>query len=275
MGITMALQFAPPLAARPRHRLGRRPVRPAQAAHGHAVSLLLLGLALGVLLLTGVMTLPIMYAFALALGIVDRVRQPRTAGLRLRPRHARERLERGRAERRILQRRPHDRTRRRRRRSSWRSARAGCSSSTPSPSSAMIGALDAHPAPTSSIARAPATGSARHSPTASATWPSAPTSSIMFAMVFLVGAFGMNFPIFASTMAIEFGRGADGFGLLSSILAIGSLTGALLAARRDRARIRVVIGGTLLFARRRRSSPRSCRRTGHMPRRSCSPASPS
>ena len=67
-------------------------------------------------------------------------------------------------------------------------------------------------------------------------------------MVFLVGAFGMNFPIFASTMALEFGQEADGFGLLSSILAIGSLAGALLAARRDRARIRVVIGGTLLFA---------------------------
>jgi MFS family permease len=71
---------------------------------------------------------------------------------------------------------------------------------------------------------------------------------VTFAMVFLIGAFGMNFPIFASTMAIEFGQKADGFGLLSSILAIGSLTGALLAARRDRARIRVVIGGTLLFA---------------------------
>ena len=46
---------------------------------------------------------------------------------------------------------------------------------------------------------------------------------VTFAMVFLVGAFGMNFPIFASTMAIEFGQDADGFGLLSSILAIGSL----------------------------------------------------
>ena len=53
----------------------------------------------------------------------------------------------------------------------------------------------------------------------------------------------MNFPIFASTMAIEFGEQADGYGLLSSILAIGSLTGALLAARRDRARIRVVVDG--------------------------------
>ena len=64
---------------------------------------------------------------------------------------------------------------------------------------------------------------------------------VTFVMVFLIGAFGMNFPIFASTMAIEFGRDADGYGLLSSVLAIGSLAGALLAARRDRARVRVLI----------------------------------
>src|SRR5699024_2373039 len=51
----------------------------------------------------------------------------------------------------------------------------------------------------------------------------------------------MNFPIFASTMALEFGRDADGYGLLSSSLAIGSLAGALLAARRDRARLRVAM----------------------------------
>lgn len=64
---------------------------------------------------------------------------------------------------------------------------------------------------------------------------------VVFATVFLIGAFGMNFPIFASTMALEFGAGADGYGVLSSVLAIGSLAGALLAARRDRARVRVVI----------------------------------
>lgn len=64
---------------------------------------------------------------------------------------------------------------------------------------------------------------------------------VVFITVFLIGAFGMNFPIFASTMALEFGAGADGYGVLSSVLAIGSLIGALLAARRDRARVRVVI----------------------------------
>lgn len=63
----------------------------------------------------------------------------------------------------------------------------------------------------------------------------------VFAIVFLVGAFAMNFPIVASTMAVEFGRGADAYGMLSSILAIGSLSGALLAARRERARFGVII----------------------------------
>ncbi|UCR90580.1 MFS transporter [Mycetocola spongiae] len=70
---------------------------------------------------------------------------------------------------------------------------------------------------------------------------SRPDLVVIFVMVFLLGAFGLNFPIFSSTMAVEFGRGAGEYGLLSSILAIGSLTGALLAARRPRARMRVII----------------------------------
>ncbi|RLP75508.1 MFS transporter [Mycetocola tolaasinivorans] len=68
-----------------------------------------------------------------------------------------------------------------------------------------------------------------------------PDLVVIFAIVLLIGAFGLNFPIFSSTMAVEFGRGAGEYGILSSILAIGSLTGALLAARRARARLRVVI----------------------------------
>lgn len=70
---------------------------------------------------------------------------------------------------------------------------------------------------------------------------SRPDLVVVFVIVFLVGAFGMNFPIFSSTMAVEFGRGAGEYGLLNSIIAIGSLAGALLAARRERARMRVVI----------------------------------
>ncbi|WP_413466794.1 MFS transporter [Microbacterium sp. LRZ72] len=74
-----------------------------------------------------------------------------------------------------------------------------------------------------------------------------PDLIVTFTMVFLIGAMGMNFPIFASTMALEFGQEADGFGLLSSILAVGSLAGALMAAQRDRARIRVLILAALGF----------------------------
>lgn len=64
---------------------------------------------------------------------------------------------------------------------------------------------------------------------------------VVMILVFLVGAFAMNFPIFSSTMAVEFGRGPETFGILSSVLAVGSLTGALLAARRERARMGVLI----------------------------------
>ncbi|MFD4422475.1 MFS transporter [Agromyces sp. NPDC058484] len=74
-----------------------------------------------------------------------------------------------------------------------------------------------------------------------------PDLVVVFVIVFLIGAFGMNFPIFSSTMAVEFGRGAGEYGLLNSILAIGSLTGALLAARRERARLRVIIAASGLF----------------------------
>ena len=68
----------------------------------------------------------------------------------------------------------------------------------------------------------------------------------VFGMVFLVGAFGMNFAIFTATMArVEFDRGAGEFGLLSSILAIGSMSGALLSARRERPRLRTIVLASL------------------------------
>lgn len=68
-----------------------------------------------------------------------------------------------------------------------------------------------------------------------------PDVLLVFAMIFLVGTFGFNFAIFTSTMAaVEFGEGPEEFGVLSSVLAIGSVTGALLAARRERPRLRTV-----------------------------------
>jgi len=50
-------------------------------------------------------------------------------------------------------------------------------------------------------------------------------------MLFLLGTFGLNFPIFISTMAVNvFHSDARAFGLLSSIMAVGTVSGALLAA---------------------------------------------
>jgi MFS family permease len=71
---------------------------------------------------------------------------------------------------------------------------------------------------------------------------SRPDIAAILAMVFLVGTFGLNFPIYTSTMAkIEFGKGAGEFGLLSSVLAIGSVIGALRAAQRNRPRLRFIV----------------------------------
>ena len=52
-------------------------------------------------------------------------------------------------------------------------------------------------------------------------------------MLFLIGTFGLNFPIFISTMAVKiFHSDANGFGLLS-IMAVGTISGALLAWSRQ------------------------------------------
>ncbi|MEI9965361.1 MAG: MFS transporter [Caulobacteraceae bacterium] len=60
-----------------------------------------------------------------------------------------------------------------------------------------------------------------------------PDLRAILAMLFLIGTFGLNFPIFTSTMAVGvFHTDARGFGLLSSIMAVGTLSGALIAAGR-------------------------------------------
>src|SRR5262249_11059646 len=64
-----------------------------------------------------------------------------------------------------------------------------------------------------------------------------PDLMAMLVMLFLVGTFGLNFPIFISTMAIGvFHVDARGFGLLSSFMAIGTVAGALLSAGRAQPR---------------------------------------
>ncbi|MBN9683625.1 MULTISPECIES: MFS transporter [unclassified Corallococcus] len=70
----------------------------------------------------------------------------------------------------------------------------------------------------------------------------------VLSMFFLIGTFGLNFPIFISTMSVRvFGKGAGGYGLLTSIMAIGSVTGALLSARRAQPRIGLLVTGAAVF----------------------------
>jgi MFS family permease len=62
-----------------------------------------------------------------------------------------------------------------------------------------------------------------------------PDLRAILVMLFLIGTFGLNFPIFISTMAVNvFHSDARAFGLLSSIMAVGSLSGALFAAGRKK-----------------------------------------
>ena len=67
-------------------------------------------------------------------------------------------------------------------------------------------------------------------------------------MLFFIGTFGLNFPIFISTMAVSvFHADAAHYGLLSSAMAVGTMLGALLAAGRERPRFALMTGGAGLF----------------------------
>ncbi len=71
---------------------------------------------------------------------------------------------------------------------------------------------------------------------------------VVMAVVCVVSTFGLNFQLTSAVMArTEFGKGPEEYGILGSVLAIGSLAGALLAARRERPRVRLVIGSALAF----------------------------
>ncbi|WP_434811144.1 MFS transporter [Microbacterium sp. bgisy189] len=244
MGITMALQFAPPLllvgvTGWVADRFERRKLLMVTQS-----ALLLLGAAIGVLLLAGVMTLPLMYTFALVLGVIAAFDNPARQAF-----------------------------------VSDLVARDFASNAVALNAASFNGARMIGPAVAGLVIVAVGTGwvfllnaitflamivalglirTDELIPRAKATGASRLADGfryvagrsdlvVTFVMVFLLGAFGMNFPIFASTMALEFGQEADGYGLLSSILAVGSLAGALMAARRDRARIRMVIVGTGMF----------------------------
>ena len=77
---------------------------------------------------------------------------------------------------------------------------------------------------------------------------SRPDIMLILAIIFCAGTFGFNFQMTTALMATQvFGKGAGEYGLLGSILAIGSLGGSLVAARRARPRQAVIIGCALAF----------------------------
>jgi MFS family permease len=75
-----------------------------------------------------------------------------------------------------------------------------------------------------------------------------PDLMMILAIVFFVGTFGLNFQLTTALMATEvFDKGAGAYGLLGSIMAVGSLAGSLVAARRAQPRARLVVVAAVAF----------------------------
>ncbi len=77
---------------------------------------------------------------------------------------------------------------------------------------------------------------------------SRPDLMLILGIVFFTGTFGLNFQMTSALMATQvFDKGPTEFGLLGTFLAVGSLAGSLLAARRTHVRHRLVVGAALTF----------------------------
>jgi MFS family permease len=75
-----------------------------------------------------------------------------------------------------------------------------------------------------------------------------PDLQVILAMVFLFSTFGLNFPIFISTMSVGVFHGdARQYGFLTSVMAIGSVIGAFLAAGRKQPRIMLLVASAAAF----------------------------
>lgn len=75
-----------------------------------------------------------------------------------------------------------------------------------------------------------------------------PDIMIVMVSAFLIGTFGLNTALNIAAMATtEFGQGAGEFGVLNSVVAIGSVAGTLLAARRDVPRMRFMFASCFGF----------------------------
>ena len=78
---------------------------------------------------------------------------------------------------------------------------------------------------------------------------SRPDLMLILFVMFFVGTFGLNFQLTSALMATEvYGKGAGEYGILGSTMALGSITGALLAARRESPRLRLVVIAAVCFS---------------------------
>ncbi|MDR1853270.1 MAG: MFS transporter [Propionibacteriaceae bacterium] len=69
-----------------------------------------------------------------------------------------------------------------------------------------------------------------------------PRIVLLMFTVFMLGTFGMNFQITNLLMATQvYGAGSEEFGMLGTIMAIGSLSAGLLAAKRTNPRLRLIM----------------------------------
>lgn len=74
------------------------------------------------------------------------------------------------------------------------------------------------------------------------------TLVMVFVMAFVVGTFGMNFPVYNAVMtASVFHAEADAYGLVGTVMAVGTLAGALAAARRQGSRVKFAVIGAVTF----------------------------
>jgi MFS family permease len=75
-----------------------------------------------------------------------------------------------------------------------------------------------------------------------------PDLMAILVILFLIGTFGLNFQIFISTMAVGvFHTDAGGYGALSSIMAIGTVAGALIGAGRKQPQFGALLIGAVMF----------------------------
>ncbi len=75
-----------------------------------------------------------------------------------------------------------------------------------------------------------------------------PDLKVILVMLFLIGTFGLNFQIFISTMSVKvFHAGASQYGFLTSVMAVGTVAGALLAAGREKPRFALLLVGAAMF----------------------------